>query len=429
MPDTKIINFEGVDHEFPSDFSDEEIKKALTMYHGQHLPQTITNPPVQTVTKSPDEQKYDRLKSMSFLDRFKSLLGDRMKGEYETALSGLPAIGGIVGGVPGAAAGATARQTLTTGEPSLVGAGIDTLTQGVLPGMLSAGKRFAGNIAKKFVDKSNPVVSKSLNEGIQKFVQPEAATVEVAGQNMRGNYPDPGSFNKAASEFPLMNDLNNVPFTQGQKFATQPIKEVADNALSDVTAVRNFKLATGEPHTIENLALNRSIGKGYSEGTGKIDADKILTELTGTKKDVYDEAISSDTRGRLTDFLEKAKSFEPEVTNPIIQYAKKKLIFSVPGAVVGHMTGIPGAGVVGGATTMYLGAKGLAKLSQSEVMGRLALRSLEVGADSTEGKFIGQLLLRGLAGTPAILHGADGKDEKVVIGPEGQIQHPSPGAN
>lgn len=423
MPDTKVINFEGVDHEFPSDFSDEDIKKALTMYHGQHPPAPAVN------TKSPDEQKFDKLKSMSFFDRLKSTLGDRMKGEYETALSGLPAIGGIVGGIPGAAAGASARQTLTSGEPSLVGAGIDTLTQGVLPGAMSAGKSFVSRIAKKFVDNTNPAVAADLNAGIQKFIQPEAATVEVAGQNLRSNIKNMTPQQQSmAVQTPLVNELHSVPYTQGDKFAVQPIKEVADNALSDVTAVRNFKLATGEPHTIENLALNRSINKGYSEGTGKLDADKILTELTGPKKDVYDEAISSDTKTRLTEFLEKAKSFEPEVTNPVIQYAKKKLIFSVPGAIIGHATGIPGAGVVGGATTMYLGAKGLAKLSQSEALGRLALRSLEVGADSAEGKVVSQLLLRGLAGTPAILKGADGKEEKVVIGADGQIQHPVPGA-
>ena len=60
-----------------------------------------------------------------------------------------------------------------------------------------------------------------------------------------------------------LNDLQRQFEAGGEVAGNQTYKQIAGTALSDVQHVRNFKLATGEPETIKQLALNDLVTNSF----------------------------------------------------------------------------------------------------------------------------------------------------------------------
>lgn len=386
------------------------------------VPDSATAPDITPSTPSPKAKIVNVPDSYQFgsdsIPRFKDVPQGIGGSTFEDALSLLPMAGGMLGDIPGAAAGALLRQVLTK-NPSLGQAGIDTLLQGVIPaGVGKALEALGGNVASKIASKItnskiNPTLAEGLANKTSKFIMPEAATTETAAANaLPAVQRNPMLFQGSVAE-----PLAKIPYNQ-TSVSNIPINKTVDQALSDVSQVRNFKLATGEPYTIEQLALNRAVGKGYSSGNQSIDPDAILKELTGPKSDVYNEAIRPDVRQKLTDFMGKVKEFEPETQgNSMIRYAKHRLIFDLAAYGVGHEVGGP----LAGGAALILGNQAITKLMGSDFIGNLALKSLDTPTNSAMSPIITKAILGTLRGTTAYLQLPDGKKEQVRIDDNGQI--------
>lgn len=374
----------------------------------------------------------------------------------QTGLDSLPFLGtalGSMAGQPifGAAAGSFLKQGLdprtVDSTDALLNVGNDTLINGIVPQL---GGKLAGTlgdaitsstpframlakIAASRLFKNLPAVRGAVaNSNIQDLIPqvankvlPESGIVETAATNAQNNLPvvphwnDPGTVGE---------DLMNIPYkqTEGSPYS---ISKLADKGLSDVSQVRNWKLATGETSTIQQLGLRNAIGKGYNEGTGEIDPDAILKELTGDKADVYKEALQPATMTRLKSLLNNIKSNQadlaPSGMDHVMQYAKHRMLFDLPFMLGAGMEGHEalGAAAIGG---VILTDSAITKLMSDPVISKLTAQAIKTGTNSAAAPMLQKAITWALRGTPVMIQaGSDIKN--ALINQNGQLQLQAPG--
>lgn len=192
------------------------------------------------------------------------------------------------------------------------------------------------------------------------------------------------------------------------EFKTQNVKDLTKKTLSDVSHVQNFKVATGEPYTVERLALNKAIGKG-SSADGTIDPDKILEEMHGDNSDIYKEAITPETRGTLGQLLTQMKDAKanPSVDKLLNMSPQGKLFFSSAGAYAGSRLGgeagaiageLATGGVLGGAMLSNAMFK---KLLSNPETAKLMIQAMKTKAGTQEADLIQKALTAATRGAVA----------------------------
>ena len=375
----------------------------------------------------------------------------------------LSAIGGMTGGPVGATAGSMFGEGLKNLAPSVFSAtgtapdvgtslgqiGTDYAIQGLVPsaveGMMNLGKDFKGTlsrlIANKFVSRF-PSVRDALETQmgqnvVNRLLYPETGILESAASNAANSHQglldayeqaDKGSPEELAARKIYANafgsnsigqKLLNLSSLNPGEVQTQGYKNITQQALRDVSQVRNFKLATGEPFTIEQLAQKKLIEIGYSPATKTFDPDKILNELDGGNNEIYTEAIRPQAMTSFRNLLEQAQKEETtSTTNRILNYSKNRLIFATAAGYIGGHEGLIGAG------GLILTDAALGKIARSPEIAQLALKAMKTGAGAPEAGLVQRSLLLGLRGAEIYYTAPDGREEKAIIGQNGQLQTP-----
>jgi len=361
---------------------------------------------------TPDQQHIQDLQQQDPM----SAQGSYGPTERRTLLQALPIAGGVFGGVPGAAAGAFARQALSPDNPDIGEAVKDTILQGVIPEGVGAGMRVASNGAKgtlasliaKFPRLANmlPGVQKAdiINQMASKMV-PEADNVAVAAENARANTPYPSQAQKEATH-----GLFDVPFEQ-TGINTTKIRPLVKNLFNDVTDVRNAKLSGVSQQRLASLAGSDLVTRNYSAAQQSFNAPKILDELTGTKADIYKEAMGPayDTFKQLAE-LGTQKGVGVKAMSPVqtMFYEGKRIFF---GSLAGGVFGLP-AHVSAG---LVLGSDAIAHIASDPKLGQLVIQAMKTPGTAPESTLLMKAIISGLRGTTVYLQNADGQKDQATI--------------
>jgi hypothetical protein len=341
-------------------------------------------------------------------------------------LSLLPMVGGIggsivggpIGGIAGAASGASARQALSP-SPDLSQIPKDTLDQGVIP---EAGGALTSKLLGLFVNRVNLANNATFREGVGKvagyFKSDTGATLDAAAANAA----DKANASRISSG-QILDKTNNAPFPGaiGDYQAGKSPQKIIDQVLADPREVDNWVKQTGETSTLSQLATNNAISKGYNPTSGSFDPDKILSELGS--KETYGQAIEPDTMDRLTQFLNKAKAYQPQnAGSTVMSYSKHRLMFEVAtGGIAGGLLGHSSEAAIAGAGTLVLSGYAVNKLMQSPMMGNLALKAFDTSLGSQVSPILTNTLLSGLRGTIAYMDMPNGTRQTVQIGDDGSV--------
>src|SRR5437899_7998602 len=198
------------------------------------------------------------------------------------AVTALP-IAGAPFGIPGVAAASAVSLALRNQFPGIFGEaspsipgqllefGADVGMQGLLPkvvediattGIQGYGRQKLAQLLSSRAASALPSVRRGIYGGLEKQIQnrfmfPESQIVETAASNAQAGIPSVGGriTPQQLAGIQAFPELQNVPYQQTGA-SQQSIKAITDKALSDVNQVRNFRLSTGEPHTISHLAAN-----------------------------------------------------------------------------------------------------------------------------------------------------------------------------
>ena len=365
-------------------------------------------------------------------------------------------VGSIATGALGAGLGSFVKRGLQAispkwfGEPpgDTTGDMIDTATDavgaGVLPPVLTSGLNTAIKVATKgpaetiskvlasrLFRNTTPVqnaVSQDIESGVGRLTTPDPMAIETAAQNVRDNTGV--SVAEKYKEGSIGADLAQVPYQADQKLRGISFKKISDRALSDVQQVRNFKLATGEADTIDQLAANRALKQGWSKA-GKFDPDAVLAELNdGKNSDVYGEALKSGTKQNLQEFLETAKDMQGDSTSGghLISMIKRAPVLALPGMALGSAAGgalghgFIGA-TVGAGMGITLGESAISKLMANPEIAKLTIQAMKTSSSTQQAGIMSKVILNALRGTEVLVTTPEGQ-EKAVVGENGQIQYP-----
>lgn len=195
---------------------------------------------------------------------------------------------------------------------------------------------------------------------------------------------------------------------------------IQNKALDDVTQVRSYKLAGGDA---DALARNNVVNKSFNSVKQTFDPKALLDEIGGTKKEVYNEALTPESKQNLTDFANKVQqiSKDPSANNGLINYTGRRIMFHIAavggGAAIG---GLPGVALGEGA--LVLGSQALKQMAKSPIVGKMAIKALETPASSEISPIVQKTILNGLRGASLTFKHKDGSEEPVTIGPNGQLQ-------
>jgi len=191
----------------------------------------------------------------------------------------------------------------------------------------------------------NKETIEGLTSEAELYRQPETMTLEIAAGNAHGKYKELQDAYEAAKASDSEVMARELAVTTGKAYRPGPELQAAGNAirdtfgknsvgltlvklhkelqlgpdiaksqvykpittqiLSDVTHTRNFLLATGDPATLEQLALNELTTNGFKEFEGTINAKGILDKLTGPKHEIYETAITQKTFDRYKNLMEE----------------------------------------------------------------------------------------------------------------------------
>ena len=427
----KQINFEGTTHTFPDDFSDQDIQAALNKFslaHAQQIPR-INAQPQQMVPGGNFGQELSNM-----IPAATATVGELAAGPP----------GGILGGI----GGSLLKQAVQPNEPSAGQFAVDAAANTALPWAVSKlpfVKQIAGRMLGKLASSTNPTIEAWIRDKAGTFLGSQAETAAKIGGDVKDamSVERPGFtervpvYNDIADKVPagfkvqpteetsksVLGDFSEIPSLQ-MKTENQSIQKTVDKAFSDVTQIRNLKMVAN-PADVEQLGLNRAIHSGF-DGT-KIDPDKILGELNGASKDIYDEAISPAAKGRLEDFLGEVKKLQPPtekgVVPGMINYARRRLVFDVTAALGAHALG---GGIAGTGAGIVLSEGILSKFASSELAGKLAIESLRTPVASPAAQLISKALLYSMRGSSVLLQLPDGKTEKAQVDQNGQLTLPNP---
>jgi hypothetical protein len=354
-----------------------------------------------------------------------------------------PMIGGMLGGPLGAAGGYGISQILKKASPDyfgkpqediaglIGGAGTEALLQGFLPrgveAALSAARHPIVNALSSAPLKNFPSVkggaAREMTDQIMKqFGGSESGILLKGGEKAAANFDEMlgyvneardklrkakkfGTFSEEDSQAALDEATQLMRETFGgnvvgkqlvrlrKEFeagadvaATQSYKQVANTALSDITHVRNFKIATGSPREIEQLALNKLVTNGFKDSEGRINANQIINELSDKNAEIYKEAISPDKLGTLKSLLNEIQTQEKRgVTDRVVNWSEGHLTWSLAGLKFLGLTG--GVPIALAATN-----KGLAKLMENPQTAKLVVVAMRTSTNAPEAPFVSKLL-------------------------------------
>lgn len=380
-------------------------------------------------------------------DYFRHYIGKRVPGL-------LSAAGGTLGGL-GAGSSSFGLGTMAgAGAGALVGSGIGTGLQGMFPrlfgekpedvvskvltdaaieGAVPEGIGKAASVTIRPITKVLNRVFPAIREGIakqeakqlEKKILPESQIIETAAENTRlnPNIPSPGTIGLGNT---VADDLIKVPYQQ-TNLSSQQIKEITKKALSDVSEVRNFKLATGGDHEIRQLAFNDILTRNYSGATKTFNPTKILDELNGSKREIYQEAIGKKGLEQFKTFLLEMQ--KPSTTqHPVLSYIRNRLAFSVPMFMVGGgLGGLAGGAAASGASIILNDAVLTKIMSYPEVAGVMT-RALKTGLKDTEAEFLQRVIANSMRGTKEAvgLLLPDGEIQKAYVTDDGKLTYEKP---
>jgi len=349
---------------------------------------------------------------------------------------GLAMIGSILGsviGAPigGAAVGASTGQALKNIAPSIFGApgvttgervvdyGGDILSQGVLPSILgsiaSRGLRGAMLAMPGTKTLAAPAVKiAQLVNQAKGYMMPESSLVETAAENMRQNLPNiPGKQNIPETS---LNELFNVPYNQ-TGISTTKIAPIVKDMLSDVTTVRNMKLATGNPTLIRQMAANDLVTRNYYKAADTINPTAILNEL-GNKPDIYEEAFGKPALDTFTALMKTAQDKGVGKATDLMSWreGRKVLLLSLPFRALG----VP----FGAAEGIIFGSDAIKKVISNPQLGQMILQATKTNASAPEASLLSQAIVHSLRGASLYLKKEDGSKEKIQVSQDGQLQTP-----
>lgn len=399
---------------------------------------------------------------LSFADRLKSAMNP-FKGGSETInpkdiTSFLPMLGAMM--APETGGGSLLLSALGAGSGSLLKQGIneklegtnpslgetlpettsDVIGQTVFPKILGAAFQPRLTVSKAL---ANPLVRKVFPEienttsriQAEAMTHPETGILESAATNTDDIAKDFVSKYNAAPDVKSQNAiwgeyqdklgtnsvgqsllrLNRDVASGGSVANQQAYKSITRSALSDVSQVRNFKLATGEDTTIRQLAQNDVLSSAF-KGKAEFDPDSVLSKLEGNKQEVYQEAL-----GPAFSNLKQLAEEAPKATGrTIISYVKHKLLWVGMATGVGMLSGheLTGAAIGG---SYVLGDFVVGKAMEDPLTASLVLRAMKTPLSAPEAPMLQKLLVNGLRGAEAYSHTSEG-DEKVIVGPDGRPQ-------
>lgn len=352
------INYGGVWHVYPDNASDEQITNDLHQWGLQHGLQGQGQGNITSFTAPPGSDFGSEVNKATNKQVYDQT-HHSMDDEFQSLIKVLPAIGGMLGGVPGAGVGAFAQQAMSK-EPSLGEGAKDTFLQGVLPEMVGSLGSKIGNYFQTTFPKA---IVGLKNPTVQKYVDQGVADLKTQAKGT-------GSF-----------------------FTLQGPEE----------------------------SLLSAIDKGYNQTSARFEPTKVLEEIgknpTGSPAEV-----------NTVNFMNRLKQLEPEknTVDGLLRYAKHRIVFDLTAGAAGGLaagaTGLPGAHLAGMATGFMLGNEGLKRIASSETLGKLALEALDTAPNSAKGQLLGKVLMNGLRGTEVMVQMSDGKTEKAVVGPNGELQ-------
>ena len=429
----------------------------------------LTQQNIDTANKAND------IKRPGIADAFRHFIGQYIPG----LLPAGGAIGGaLLGGGPdpitgaaGAGLGSAAGVELQNEAPRWFGQGPssgaeaagriggDIVGNSIIPDVGGALARGGINLAKQagegglkaallaqFAKGTKPVQSAllgdTINEGMKKLsskIYPDSSIIETAAQNAQDNLNNTlnsGQSNPFANGGPFQGGtvgqkLTGVPYQQTDA-RVQSLSKIKDMALSDVTQVRNWKLATGETGTIRQLAAGDVINQGYSQTAGTIDPDKILKAFDGPKADVYNEAMAgSNTKQDIIDLANTIKDAQANMPKQsgLINYFQHRLTFDaamlLPEAMMGAAAGHELIGIGAGVGTVVLTNSAITKMMANPVTAKAVIQAIKTPATSPMAPLLGKIIKNGLIGAQVLHMGPEGKLEQAIMGPDGP-QTPQP---
>ena len=297
----------------------------------------------------------------------------------------------------------------------------------------------AATISQQLMDRMNPGAESGILEGAARQAQGTQLNLVNNILDARKNLQQsvqtlsPGIPDQMAAYKGTLQDLENTfgknqvggallklqqEMDEGADVAkSQTYRQIATTTLSDLSHVRNFKLATGSPEAVEGLALNRLLTNGFKSYDGTIDAGKTIAELTGKNSEIYGEALRPETMQNLKDLLGgiKDQQMGHEVSDRLIHYAQGHLIWTGLPLATGTLTGHAGVGtlVSAAAASPIITNSMLSRLMANPETAKMVTQALRTSNISPEG----DLLEMGLRGAMRSL-------TNVVTTPSGDRQTP-----
>ena len=344
--------------------------------------------------------------------------GEELRSVLSRVPDTLPAIGGTVANIPGAAGGAALSQGLknlspsTFGQPGGVGeAVVDTVAQGVVPQVVGNLLRYGAKGVVALVpgiDKLPAVKIAELINKAKNYMQPQSALMETAAENMRANLPNLSGPSLAAIPETSLNALHNVPYTQTEISATK-LAPIAKDMLSDVSTVRNAKIATGNPTIVRQIAANDLVTRNYSKAADTIFPDKILDEI-GQRPDVYEEAFGKPALDTFTELMQTAKDKGIGKTTDLASWreGRKALYLGMPARLLGIPFGV--------SETIVLGSDAMKVVATNPKLGQMILQATKTNMNAPEATLLQKAIVNGLRGTTLYIKRADGSKEKFETG-------------
>jgi hypothetical protein len=373
-------------------------------------------------------------------------------------VNSLPMAGAMAAGVPGTLTGSALKTLIQHFAPDTFGKGPedagdtalemgkDVIGQNLIPGAVQKGvaaliqKGLPAAVASSKLLKNFPAVrsgaAKNMtDEALGKYQFPESGILESAAENASGTNKDLiDQFNQAkathmASDEYAIHPSSSSPemaaaeqaqkdvfgrnavgskllrlqkqFERGEDVSgRQTYKSIAGEALSDLTHVRNFKLATGEPKTIEQLALNDLVTDGFKSSEGTLNTKGILDKLTGPKSEIYREAISPPTLGKFQELMSEieAQKAGHGISDRMLNWSKGHLAWSIPLAAssMGGHSLIGGMGAL--ATGSILTNSALGKIMSNPETAALVVKAMRTSTSSPEAPFIAKALANAVRG-------------------------------
>lgn len=404
---------DGELQQFPKGTSDNFIHMAMLSRYGNG--QTAKPPVPQELTN----QNPNQTNSLQELSSGRPDTPGQQKQGYSKATELLPALGSTIG-PEGTAIGMLAHQALSPEGPSGGSAIKDALFNEAIPyvGSKIAGPvlGLGGKIAKKMVDaQQNPSVKNWIGEQLDK-IAPQSRVSDILDSASTNAKQFPSSLAKSD----VASSLRELP-TSGTGTSDASYAPIANKVLSDVQQVRNFKVAGGDA---DALGAQRLVNKSFNNAKNTFDPDKLLNELGGDNKEVYDEALSPTTKENLLNLTSKIKELGSSGEKPtgFMRYTGHRIMFDIAGGIAGGMLGHNIESTALGAGSIILGQKALVALSKSKMLGDVAVKALETSPSSELAPLYQRTLMYGLRGIPIVFKTKDGEEENATIGPNGQVQ-------